>query len=661
MKLCRNYLSARGITDETVRVHGLELDDLLSATIIKSRLGRRLPKSVNELIWFPLPDAQRTVCSYIARILPDVNVNGQKFKFLCPKGSDGPPYIPKPVFGLKAGRPLVITEGPIKGLACVQAGLDAIGLNGVFGAGWQPTPQDKYRLRPDLAGALDWRGRKVYLAFDADASIKADVRHAMFRLFFLLSVVGAEVYQLTTWDVAHGNGIDDYLVDQLQSNGQCPPADVLKRLVSGAKPFIETVRKTSLDLGLVRSELTKVDLPDLLRHQLCRALGHQLGVPGEDLRAVVSQPAGVIGPVFASDPDPWPDSVAGEALLHDLTGFTMRHVVTDDHSAVAVALYTVLTYLTDVVDVLPLLVILSPTKRCGKTRLLGVLARSVRRAMGCISITPATLYRSIEKWHPTLLIDEADNLLKDSKGNDNAELRSVINAGHTRDFAFVPRCAGDTHEVEGFSTWAPKVIALVGKLPDSIFDRSIPVHLRRRSKNEPVKPLRDTQASEWLELRQKLLRFAADNGDAIGRTKPALPQGMNDRAEDNWIPLLAIAEAAGGDWPNLAAKAALELSKGAEDQESIVTQLLMAISKIYQDAGMTGPSDFLSSSFIVTELNKDQEAPWRDFRKGMGISITKVASILRPFGLKSEQRQINNVRACGYPFGKLKPIFDRYI
>ena len=105
MKLCRNYLSARGITDETVRVHGLELDDLLSATIIKSRLGRRLPKSVNELIWFPLPDAQRTVCSYIARILPDVNVNGQKFKFLCPKGSDGPPYIPKPVFGLKAGRP----------------------------------------------------------------------------------------------------------------------------------------------------------------------------------------------------------------------------------------------------------------------------------------------------------------------------------------------------------------------------------------------------------------------------------------------------------------------------------------------------------------------------------------------------------------------------
>jgi uncharacterized protein DUF3854/uncharacterized protein DUF3631 len=534
MKLCQNYLADRGITDETVKLHGLELDDLLSARMIKARLGRRLPKSVNEIIWFPLPDAQGTVCSYIARILPNV---ANLPKFLCANGSDGPPYIPKPVFNLAAGRPLIITEGPMKALACVQAGLDAIGLNGVFGAGWRPTPQDKYRLRPDLAGALDWRGRKVYLAFDADAAIKASVRQAMFRLYFLLSVAGAELYQLTTWDVAQGNGIDDYLVCQLQPNGQCPPADILKPLMSAAKPFVETVRKTSLDLGIVQSELAKVDLPDLLRRQLCKELGHRLGVPGEELRAVGTQSAAATGPVFASDPEPWPDPVNGDALLHDLTKFTLRHVVTDNHSAVAVALYTVLTYLTDAVDILPLLVILSPIRRCGKTRLLGVMARLVRRAMGCVSITPATLYRSIEKWHPTLLVDEADTLFKDSKGNDNAELRSVINAGHTRDFAFVPRCAGDSHEVEGFSTWAPKVIALVGKLPDSMFDRSIPVHLCRRSKTEPVQPLRDTPASEWLELRRKLLRFAGENGDAIGKAKPALPQGMNDRAEDNWIPL----------------------------------------------------------------------------------------------------------------------------
>lgn len=484
----------------------------------------------------------------------------------------------------------------------------------------------------------------------------------MFRLYLLLSVVGAEIFQLTTWDMEQGNGIDDYLVGQLQLNGQCPPADVLKGLMSRAKPFVETLRKTSLDLGLFCAELTNVELPDLLRSQLCKELALKLGVPAEDLRAVGSQPAGATAanasrPAFASDPEPWPDPVDGDALLHELTKFTLRHVVTDNHSAVAVALYTV----TDAVDILPLLVILSPTKRCGKTRLLAVLARLVRRPMGCVDIKPAPLYRSIEKWHPTLLVDEADTLFKDSKGNDNAELRSVINAGHTRDFAFVPRCVGESHEVEVFSTWSPKIIALVGKLPDSMFDRSIPVHLRRRSKTEPVKPLRDTPASEWLELRRKLLRFAADKGDAIRKAKPALPQGMNDRAEDNWIPLLAIAEAAGGDWPVLAAKAALELSKGAEDQESIDTQLLTAISKIYQDAGMTGPDDFLSSTFIVTELNKVPEAPWRDWRNGLGISETKMATILRRFKLKSEQRQINNVRACGHPFGKLKPIFDRYL
>lgn len=126
MHLARKYLLARCITDETVRVHGLELDNRLSATIIKSRLGRKLLRSVNELIWFPLPDAQGTVCSYIARILPDVNFNGRKFRFLCPRGSDGPPYIPKSVFGLKSGSPLVITEGPVKssGLRPSRVGRD---------------------------------------------------------------------------------------------------------------------------------------------------------------------------------------------------------------------------------------------------------------------------------------------------------------------------------------------------------------------------------------------------------------------------------------------------------------------------------------------------------------------------------------------------------
>ena len=63
----------------------------------------------------------------------------------------------------------------------------------------------------------------------------------------------------------------------------------------------------------------------------------------------------------------------------------------------------------------------------------------------------------------------------------------------------------------------------------------------------------------------------------------------------------------------------------------------------------------------VRELNDDAEGGWCDWRKGKGISVEPVASMLRPFDVKSKQRQINNVRTRGYPFSDLKPVFEHYL
>ena len=92
--------------------------------------------------------------------------------------------------------------------------------------------------------------------------------------------------------------------------------------------------------------------------------------------------------------------------------------------AVAVALWVFLTYVETHVDVLPILAITSPEKRCGKTTLLSIVRRLVRKALAASSVTAAALFRSIEKWTPTLIIDEADTFLK-----ENAELRGILNAG----------------------------------------------------------------------------------------------------------------------------------------------------------------------------------------------------------------------------------------
>ena len=77
-------------------------------------------------------------------------------------------------------------------------------------------------------------------------------------------------------------------------------------------------------------------------------------------------------------------------------------------------------------------------------------------------ISEAALFRSIEKWQPMIIVDEADVLLV-----DNEPLRAVINSGWTRG-AVVLRCIGDDNEPHPFPTFCPKMIGMKGKrLPDT--------------------------------------------------------------------------------------------------------------------------------------------------------------------------------------------------
>jgi len=154
-ELCKEYLSERGITDETVKKYGLEFDNRLDAKFVKERLGRKIPKGVIEVIWIPVYDALRNIKIRIARILPNVG----KERFICPWGSDGCPYVPAGVYGLAHGKPVIVTEAPIKALACSQAGVAAIGLNGVYGASAKRSDELYIYPRRSTAGARLARSR----------------------------------------------------------------------------------------------------------------------------------------------------------------------------------------------------------------------------------------------------------------------------------------------------------------------------------------------------------------------------------------------------------------------------------------------------------------------------------------------------------------------
>ena len=166
----------------------------------------------------------------------------------------------------------------------------------------------------------------------------------------------------------------------------------------------------------------------------------------------------------------------------------------------------------------------------------------MRKPLATSSVSAAALFRSIEKWTPTLLIDEADTFLK-----ENHELRGVLNAGHTRELAYVLRCDGEQLEPKRFSVWSPKAIACIGKLQETLSDRSIEIRLQRKTKAEETVPLRDTSPETFERLARQLMSWAMGNGGQIKAARPAFPAILNDRAADNWQPLLAIAETLGGD------------------------------------------------------------------------------------------------------------------
>ena len=106
--------------------------------------------------------------------------------------------------------------------------------------------------------------------------------------------------------------------------------------------------------------------------------------------------------------DPWPHPIDGAELLAELSATVQRFIICPLETAHAAALWVVMTWFMDVVQVAPLAVITAPEKRCGKSQLLFLLGRLVHRPLAASNITPAALFRAVDAWKPTLLVDEAE-------------------------------------------------------------------------------------------------------------------------------------------------------------------------------------------------------------------------------------------------------------
>lgn len=415
----------------------------------------------------------------------------------------------------------------------------------------------------------------------------------------------------------------------------------------------ETATESSVD-PLTEAVNRLAKLPPLEYDKVRRQEAKKLGVrPGTLDSAIKGARQEEVNDSPFEDVEPWHEPVDGAALLSDIAATIRRFIICGQETAYAVALWVSLAWFIDVIQVAPLAVITAPEKRCGKSMLLFLIGRLVPRPLMSSSITPSALFRSIDLWQPTLLIDEVDACLK-----DNEELRGLINCGHTRDSAFTIRCVGDDHTPKKFNVWGAKALSGIGHVADTLMDRSIILELRRKLPHESVDRIRHAEPGLFNDLSAKLARFAGDNSERVRLARPALPPSLNDRAQDNWEPLLAIAGVAGGDWFKIGTAAALKLSGGESLSMSIGTELLADIQEIFEHKKV----DRISTAELIKELTADDEKPWSTYNKGFQIKPRQIAARLKGYGIHSK-----NIRLAfgetpkGYSLEQFQEAFIRYI
>jgi len=363
---------------------------------------------------------------------------------------------------------------------------------------------------------------------------------------------------------------------------------------------------------------------------------------------------------------PWEEAVDGAGLLDELAGLLKRYVVLPKWAAETLALWVAHTYAFELRDVSTYIGVESPEKRCGKTTLLGVLSELVNRPVVAANISSPAFFRVIEETRPTLLIDEADTFMR---GDD--ELRGILNAGYSRKTAYVVR-VGNLREAQGsgvgrveekgtgggsrlarFSCWCPKILAAIGRLPETLADRCIIMRMQRKSRLEQCERLHDLDATR---LRRRCARFVYDHRESIRSARPEIPASLHDRAADIWEPLLVLVDLAGGEWPKKARDAASGLSGQSPNNDPTVL-LLMELARLFGASKEEG----IFSRDLVACLNADRDRPWAEGMKREEVTECWLSWRLRPYGVRPRNLFLKGKRAKGYIRSEILEVCKRYV
>jgi hypothetical protein len=347
--------------------------------------------------------------------------------------------------------------------------------------------------------------------------------------------------------------------------------------------------------------------------------------------------------------------------LSETESFLRQFVAYPSEAAVvAHVLWIAHAHMMEAFENTPRLAFLSPEPGSGKSRALEVTEPLVPRPVLTVNCSPAYVFRRIsdEAGLPTLLFDEIDTVFGGRPSDTSEDLRGLLNSGYRRG-ATAGRAVVRGKEVmtEELPSFAPVAMAGLNELPDTLMTRSVVVRMKRRKPTETVLPYRRRVYRNIAEnIYAALEAWAVTAVTEVTDSWPTLPEGIEDRDADVWEPLIAVADAAGGDWPERARDAAVFLVSEAREKPATLGIRLLADIKL-----VLGADQRISTHELLDRLCELETAPWASIR-GERIDSRFLARTLSKYGIETNNTiKINGQAVKGYTRAHFADAWDRYV
>jgi putative DNA primase/helicase len=336
---------------------------------------------------------------------------------------------------------------------------------------------------------------------------------------------------------------------------------------------------------------------------------------------------------------PWATAVKGDELVDDLIADLTRYVIISPDCAAATVFWVLHTYLVNYTFITPRLFITAPQRGCGKSTLVDWLTTVVQKPLSSVNISAASVYHIVEDDQPTIIIDEADTFLKLKE-----ELRGILNSGHKKG-GYVHRQDARTGG-KTYSTFSAVALSLIGNLPSTLQDRSIRIRLRRRTPDEKITSLRLDKVGD--DFARRCARWVLDNEGVFTDADPAIPAELFNRVEDNWRPLLALADIVGDWWPERLRQVAVRIAAlDAGEDVSAETQFLRDLR------GAFGDEEWLATNDLLRGLRQQGDYPL--------LSGKALANRLKPYDIKPDHARRGNATERGYWARDFAETWKRYV